>query len=753
MPSSTPSLKPWGAGKRVAYGGALGLLVGLALYALRGSHALETLELRLVDMRTRAFLGDRAPDPRIVLCLVHEEDHQRWTRDDLAPGESWPWPLFLHEYAFRALAAAQPRVVLVDLLHVDRGQSADDVNVPLERRQEGWFGSLIGEADQATSLGAAYSSLGNVVLGFQLEGRPTDYEQEKRVALARARFHLGPEFMPSGGVRLPHATLPVSGLIGGCRVLAFTNVHVDEDGVQRRAVAVGGWGDLSAASLPLAGAWLASDGVRRVEAGRVTLGSSTQELDAQGGFYVNFRGLPNQSYRTIPPGDLIQMGRWLEDKLPLAEWPPEGRQRLEQLKGAILIYGAHLAGAEDTVSSPFSGKQLGPEYQATILDNLLHGDGRVAVAPRTNATLMLVLCVLAGALGTLLRGRGWPHLPALALLGLLVALAYGQFSAGRVLDLFTPALGLLLTWGGTGVLRLVTEGRRNKWLESTFSRYVSPDVVEALKKNPALLALGGRRRDLTVLFSDVAKFTKISEELGADQVVLLLNRYLTTQSEQVMATGGVIDKFIGDAVMAFWGDPLDTPDHALRAIRAALRCQAVVPTLQPLLDQLGVKDFHMRIGVNSGPALVGNMGSEERFDYTCMGDTVNLASRLEGANKAFGTRLIVGADTYRMVEAQVLAKRLADLHVVGRKEAVSVYEVLALREDAGPDLLAHASAFEQAHGALRRGDLGAAQTHLAEAARLRPGDGATAWLGSLAASMRGGTAPSPWDGAVHLTEK
>ena len=582
---------------------------------------------------------------------------------------------------------------------------------------------------------------------------PPDYEQAKRVALARARFHLGPDFLPSGGVRLPHATLPVSGLIAGCRVLAFTNVHVDEDGVQRRAVAVGGWGDLSAASLPLAGAWLASDAPRRVEAGRVVLGSSTQDLDTHGGFYLNFRGLPNQPYRTVPPGDLIQMGRWLEDGLAPEQWPPEGRTRLAQLKDAIVVYGAHLAGAEDTVSSPLSGKQLGPEYQATILDNLLHGDGRVAVSRRTNATLLLVLCVLAGALGTLVRGRGWPHLPALALLALLVALAYGLFSAGRVVDLFTPALGLLLTWGGTGVLRLVTEGRRNKWLESTFSRYVSPDVVEALKKNPALLALGGRRRDLTVLFSDVARFTKISEELGADQVVRLLNRYLTTQSEQVMATGGVIDKFIGDAVMAFWGDPLDTPDHALRAIRAALRCQAVLPTLQPLLEELGLKDFHMRIGVNSGPALVGNMGSEERFDYTCMGDTVNLASRLEGANKAFGTRLIVGEATYRMVHDQVLVKRLAELRVVGRKEPVRVYEVLSLREDAGPELSAHVGAFDQAHEALRRGDLDAAEGHLAEAGRLRPGDGATAWLASLAASMRAGAAPFPWDGSVSLTEK
>jgi len=753
VPSSTPSLKPWGAGRRAGYGMALGLIVGLGLFALRATHGLETLELRLVDVRTRAFVGSRAPDPRIVLCVVNEEDHQRWTRNDLAPRETWPWPLFLHELAFRALAEAKPKVVLVDLLHLDRGQSADDVNVPAEDREKPWFGALVGEAEQAVNLGATYGRVGNVVLGFQLEQNATDYEQEKRVAAARARLHLGPEFLPDGGLRLPHATLPVSGLLPGARVLGFTNTHVDEDGVQRRAVAVGAWGDLLAGSLPLAGAWLASDEPRRVEAGRVELGAAVQELDRYGGFFVNFRAEPNLPYRTVPPGDLVQMGVWLEEGRKPSDWPEEGRTRLAQLKDAIVIYGAHLAGAEDTVSSPLSGKQLGPEYQATILDNLLHGDGRVAASRGANGALLLLLCALGGALGSLLRGRWWPHVPALVLLVLLTALAYGLFSRGIVVDLITPALGLLLTWGGASVLRLVTEGRRNKWLESTFSRYVSPDVVEALKKNPELLALGGRKRDLTVLFSDVAKFTKISEELGADQVVRLLNRYLTSQSEQVTGTGGVIDKFVGDLVMAFWGDPLETPDHALRAIRAALRCQAVLPSLDPLLRELGIKDFHMRIGINSGPATVGNMGSEERFDYTCIGDTVNLASRLEGANKAFGTRLIVGSVTYLMVREQVVAKRLADLQVVGRKDAVRVYEVLSLREDAPPELSAHAAAFAQAHEALRRGDLKAAEGHLAESDRLRPGDGATAWLASLAARMRAGEAPTPWDGAVSLSEK
>jgi adenylate cyclase len=751
---ATPSLTPWGPVRRLGYGAALGLLVASGLWLLRGTTLLDTLELRLVDVRTRAFVGRRAADPRIVLCEVLEEDHERLTRSSVAPGEDWPWPLWMHERLFRALAAAPVRATVVDLLFLDRGRSLEDLTLKPGEEDEPWVAVDTGEAAEAPALAAAMKAAGAVVLGVELQPRPTSDEQPARVTKAVAALLGDPAFAPQGGLLLDHAALPVSGLIPGATLLGFTNVGTDADGVLRRAVAVGAWDGRPLPSLPLAGAWLATDGARSVTPDEVRLGAAVQRLDERGGFTVNFRGEPGKAFRTTRPADLVQIGVWLADEgKARADLPPEAVSLLDDLKGAIVVYGVNLAGADDVVSSPLSGRHHGPEYQATVLDNLLHGDGRVSAPRRTNLLLLLGLCGAAGELGTLLKGRGLPHLPALALLAGLVLLAWAEFAAGLVLDVVTPALGLLLTWGGAGVLRLVTEGRRNKWLEGTFGRYVAPEVIEALKKNPELLALGGRRRDLTVLFSDVAGFTKISEALGAEQVVRLLNRYLTTQSEQVMRTGGVIDKFIGDAVMAFWGDPLDTPDQALRAVRAALACQAALPTLAPIVDELGLTDFHMRIGINSGPALVGNMGSEARFDYTCMGDTVNLASRLEGANKAFGTRLIVGAPTYLMVRDQVVAKRLGDLVVVGRAAPVRVYEVLSLVEDAPPALVAHAEAFRTGHEALRRGDLGGARQALEEALRLRPGDGPTEWLLGLLAKMEAGDASIPWDGLVSLKEK
>ncbi|MFM8385409.1 MAG: CHASE2 domain-containing protein [Planctomycetia bacterium] len=762
MPDAIPRLSAWGPARRLAYGALLGLCVALLLGLARGSQALEALELRFVDVRTRTFVGTRAADPRIVLCVVHDEDHLRLRRSDVAPLEAWPWGLHLHRHAFRALAHARPRVVLVDLLHVDRGASREDVTLPEGTPADTpWVQLLVAEADEARELAAAYAQAGPVVLGFQLDGAPGEYEQAARARSARARLELGPGFAPRGGLERMHATLPVSGLLEGARLLGFVNVQPDLDGVSRRAVVVGRWGAQRVPSLALAGAWLAADGEQAVDGEGVRLGESHQPLGPEGDFLVNFRALPatrsggasRSAYAQVRPADLVQVGLWLEEGRDPASWPEPAREVVARLRDAIVVYGAHLQGSEDVVPDPLVGAQLGPEFQATVVDNLLHGDGRVRPPRGVDLAVLLLACLLAGALGTLLRGRWLPHLPAVAALSAVGALGWGLFAYGLVLDVVTPALGLLLAWAGAGVLRLSTEGRRNRWLESTFGRYVAPEVVEALKREPALLALGGRRRDLSVMFCDIQGFTSISETLAPEQVVRLLNRHLTDQSQAVIATGGVIDKFIGDAVMAFWGDPLETPDHALRAVKAALASRDAVAALQPLAHELGLPTLRVRYGLCSGPAVVGNMGSEERFSYTCMGDTVNVASRLEGANKAFGTQVLVAAPTYLMVREQVLARRIADVVVAGRQEALRAYEVLALAEGAPDALRQHVAHFQQAHEALRRGDLPGAREALARARAARPGDGPTAWLSSVEAAISSGQMPSPWDGRAVLSGK
>jgi adenylate cyclase len=309
---------------------------------------------------------------------------------------------------------------------------------------------------------------------------------------------------------------------------------------------------------------------------------------------------------------------------------------------------------------------------------------------------------------------------------------------------------MLLTWLSTSFFRLFTEGRRNKWLEGTFGRYVAPSIIEALKEDPSRLQLGGRFREISVLFSDIAGFTKFSEKLSPPDQVRLMNHYLSAHAGAVMAEGGVVDKFIGDAVMAFWGDPLDMPDHAVRACRSALAAQAIPPTLTPLCRELGLGPMSIRVGVNSGPAKVGNMGSEDRFSYTCMGDTVNLASRLEHANKEFGSKILIGPITYEQAKDVIVARPLGRLVVVGKEQPVAVYELLAMRADAPADVVALADAFSRAQEAAKAGDGTAARAALDEVERARPKDPVAAWFRGVLDDLPPGKA---WSGLVVLEHK
>jgi adenylate cyclase len=408
---------------------------------------------------------------------------------------------------------------------------------------------------------------------------------------------------------------------------------------------------------------------------------------------------------------------------------------------------------KDSVGTPISGTFDGPEYQATIVDNLLHGSGRVHAPRAVDLAILFAMGVLLGAATGAMRRRWLPVVLLVAAVATITALGWLAFAAGRVIDLGAPASAGMLAWAATTMFLLLTEGRYNKWLEGAFGMYLAPSVIDALKGDPGLLALGGAQREVTILFSDVAGFSTFSRQLGPQRLVQLLNAYLTTHGEAIHAEGGTISKFIGDAVMAVYGDPLPQPDQAVRACRTALDVQRRIPTLRPLWESMGLTSFAARIGLNSGTANVGNMGSSQRFDYTVMGDVLNLSSRLEGANKYFGTKILLGPATFAQAQDAILAKAIGRVIVVGWDTPEPVYELVAMREGATADLVAHVAAWDRATAAMRAGDLAGAAAALADAERLRPGDGACAWLGKVLAAMRAGTEPTPWSGVVRLEGK
>ena len=756
-----PNLQPPSRRRMAIVGAAIGLAVAGLLTLLRSTPALEGIEWRMIDARTRHFLGATSPDPRLVIASISDEDIGKMR----ASGYEWPWPLDLNSYAFRWMAHCGVAAVVVDVYQFDRGAGWGE-----------WTAAHDLAKYEAEPLAEQYREVRRTTLAFELtSNRPR--REPLRVDAAREKLRSLPPLPSRTDYVRPYAALPVVTLLRGAHSIGFANTETDGDGIARRALPLarvlhldpGGSAaperkgaspgpdapasddDIVVPSLPLAAAMNLGMPVR-VTPDSIDVGEASQRLSSDATFYVSFRS-KSDAYPRVSVSDLIGAGSALKDD-PSYAGPP-GLAGKDALRGKIVMWGINVAGIKDVVPTPVSDVFPGPEFQVTVLDNLLHGDGRVPISRTGNAGLLVAIAGLLGAAGGAWPRRGvFVGLSALAVALVLVG-GYALFAAGTVVDLFTPLAGIVLTYAGVVAFRLMTEGRRNRWLETTFGQYLSPAVIEELKKDPSRLALGGRRTEVTVLFSDIKGFTSITEALKPrpGEFVKLMNVYLTGQSDPVLDEDGVIDKFIGDAVMAFFGDPLQIGDHALRACRAAIRSQEALAPIQPFVASLGLPPLVNRIGVNTGPAYLGNMGSEKRFSYTAMGDDVNLASRLEGANKAFGTHILVGPDTYAQAKDHIVAKPIARLRVVGKAEPVLVHELVALAGEADATTLRHVESYRLAHAAVLADDLDGAIGHLEAAEADAPGDGACAWLRSLVAELRRGDRPRPWDGVVVLESK
>jgi adenylate cyclase len=352
--------------------------------------------------------------------------------------------------------------------------------------------------------------------------------------------------------------------------------------------------------------------------------------------------------------------------------------------GAIVLVGrtggasADINAAQaDAFPTPFTlttnRMTPGVVIHATQIENALNADMLEPATRQQN--LLLLSAAMLLVLPFLLYWR--PLLSTagtLLVLGATAGAAFWVFRSQHVwLYTASPLAAVALAFVANGTGSFITERRRAGNIRGAFAMYVSSEVVEQMIAHPELLKLGGTRREISVLFSDLAGFTSLSEKLTPDAVGQVVNTYLNAMTHVVMKHGGTVDKFIGDAVMAFWGAPLEDHAHALHAVHAAIEMQEQMDALQPRFAALGVDNLKLRIGINSGPAIVGNMGSDLRFDYTAIGDTVNLASRLEGANKAYGTPILIAESTAREVSKQVPLRQVDRVRVKGKSEPVNVY--------------------------------------------------------------------------------
>lgn len=407
----------------------------------------------------------------------------------------------------------------------------------------------------------------------------------------------------------------------------------------------------------------------------------------------------------------------------------EAERLLEELrpeiKGRVCILGINATGLTDQHKTPISGAQAGVTVYEIAARTILSGVAFQRL-PEWSEWVMAVLAAWLVAAATIRLPTGWGVAAAVALSGAVFGIAW--LTADRVaflLPVAGPVLALLVAFGGVSAYRQLTEEHARRWATSVAKQFVPPEHVEQIARHPEMLRLGGERRDISVIFSDVRGFTPLSEKLEPDQLNQLLYEYLGAMTGIIYREQGTLDKYEGDGIMAFFGAPIPLEDHALLAVRAALGMHEALPEINARLREMGLlppeREVRIRVGCSTGPAMVGNFGAEQRFNYTAMGDTVNLGGRLEEANRWVGSRVLVPEPTRQGCGEAVLFRPFGPATIRGKAEGVTLYEPLAT-EPAPEELRQLAEAFGRAVEALNRGDLDAAEAALAEVFAVREDD-------------------------------
>ncbi|MFL5385749.1 MAG: CHASE2 domain-containing protein [Longimicrobiaceae bacterium] len=478
-----------------------------------------------------------------------------------------------------------------------------------------------------------------------------------------------------------------------------------------------------------------------------------------GGMLVDYAGptgsVDTHSYVTVVDDAGTNLGEWDLDSFDDLAASGVFRDR-------IVFVGTTIPEHQDLHLTPF--RDAGESGEASLLSGVeIHAQAAAALLAARHLrevprgvqfawiALLALVTVLAFAQLRGLRGAA----VAVALAFIAVAVAWLLFTReGLSLGAAVPVLGVALAWGGATAVRETDEAREKSRIRRMFQQYVPPAVVQELIHRPELLALGGEERVATVLFSDVKGFSRVAEGLAPTKLVALLNEYLTAMTDVVVEHGGVIDKYLGDALMAEFGVPVPLDDHAVRACRAALRMRDELRRLRADWERRGMPALHARIGINTGRVLVGNLGSYRMMDYTCMGDQVNLASRMEGANKEYGTEILVSEFTWREVQAHLVGREIDRVRVPGRDEPVGVYELIATKEQGVDERTAAlVSGFAEALALCRARQFGAALEAFESLAEQYPDDGPTAVY--LERCQKNTVVPPPldWDGVYQLASK
>jgi adenylate cyclase len=647
-----------------------GLIVGLSaaalVLALTSLGALRTVELKTYDWRLIRTANPAAARKDIALVEIDE-----YSLRNLQPNAGrWPWPRLVHANLIEYLNRGKPAMIVYDINFAE----PDD-------RTFKFGGEAMSGEESDRALVSAIRKAGNVLL------------------LADATFegdHTGSNSWPDQGFRLTapgiteRRTLfpPAEVFAKVAPGLGHNLFILDADGPMRHIVPFVRTGDRAMPLLGLAAA-LRIAGIRpgdiQLNGDILRLGDRLMPLEwrdvnTPDGTVrylwspINFRGpalladLKSRPYQSHSFFDLL----YSEEQL-LADQKPNIDPAI--FRDKIVFVGMGASGLFDAFETPFAGgKMPGIQIHAAVADDFLSSRFMRPESIRVRIVLIIALALVMGVVSTLLPAWWAAGVFVVTIAG-FVMVATRLFAGGTWVNITQPGLASSIAlFGGVGY-QYFFEGREKRKMKRLFGQFVSKDVYEQLVANPELARLGGQRRQMTVLFSDIRGFTTVSELGQPEEIVAILNEYFTSMVEIVFAHKGTLDKFVGDMVMALFGAPLEDPHHAQHAVDAALAMSRELNRLNEKWRNEGRPVLDIGIGISTGPMIAGNIGSEAIMSYTVIGDAVNLGSRLESLNKQYGTRIIISEATREALPDRYAFRSLGEVVVKGKTKPVTIYEV------------------------------------------------------------------------------
>lgn len=694
------------------------------------SGAFQAVDRLILDYKFR-YLQQEDPNNKIVLVSIDEKSLSYFNRN----GMYWPWPREFYHIVTDYFDQSGAELIIYDILFDT--PDFDRRNISGAYSDQRFINSL--------------KEAGNSILAFK------STKSEEPVKPSANQEPLINDYDISGNPAYtePHllTSRPIPKIATAAAGLGNTVMSPDQDGLIRSVhlfdslahkgfvptLSMAAYLELQADSLTME--WT-EHGFR--------VGKKDIPLQQNGDYLINWyeKGgvrngtFPYYSFHAIVQS-AIQKKRNANAKVPVSP---------SVFKDKIVLVGASAAGLGDIKSTPMSSLEAFPgmEIQATLLNNLIGGN--FITQPPNWVSLVILLILTVGIPYLIAYTRPiYGAASTIGILSLIVLTGIGLFAFDRIW--FSTGMYFVMatiTYSGAAAYKYFSEEKQKKEIRNAFGQYVQPEFVEQLIAQPDLLKLGGQKKNLTVMFSDLAGFTTISEQKKPEELVTFLNEYLGAMTDIIFEYDGTVDKYIGDAVMAFWGAPIGQENHATLACRSTMKMLKKVEEMTPQGTET-----HARFGIATGDMIVGNIGSYNRFNYTVLGDTVNLAARLEAANKKFGSLAMIAEQTYQQVKNEFYCRQLDFLVVKGKTKPVRVYELLGDKKSAEntANLEEIITIYQQGldHYLNRRWD-NAVQA-FNQVIELKPDDGPSQTYIERCNQFKKAPPPEDWEGVFHLRTK